>query len=140
MKGLLILFLSITLTVLMSGCSSAANTELVLNVEGFACNYSCPATIKKELGALEGVKSISIQYEEDRTYQVCNLVIEPITNAETIIKRLESLNDGQYKVVKQEEKKSNLKEVRTSRDSKSVSFNPSEFEMPNLFDLFVWVR
>lgn len=148
MKNLVVVFL-LSIGVI-AACSteteSPASTEpqtYTLNVEGFSCGFACPATIKKGLNQIEGVSAVEIDYEDERAYQICSVTAIGVSES-AITEKIESLNNGQYKVVAHVEKNnSNSDEVETSsteKDKEASIMDGVSFEVPSFFDLFTWIK
>ena len=148
MKNLVVIFLLAigVLTACSTSTDNAASKEpqtFTMNVEGFSCGFACPATIKKGLNEIEGISAIEIDYEDEREYQICTITASGVTQ-DAIAAKIESLNDGQYKVVASEKAtEGSADEMETSgsdKDNEASILDGMSFEVPSFFDLFTWIK
>ena len=117
------------------------NRMLSLQVEGMACEYACGGEIRKNLKALEGVSRVEVNFESEREVNGVNVYYND-TNIEVseMIKLIEKLNDGQFRV--QEQEVSDFKSEDHSMNTNSshtsettVNASTNSFEVPNILDL-----
>jgi copper chaperone CopZ len=161
-----ILVLPVILLLLFSACGSGAGTseqaatsnvprteqEMVvsgapvttadLSVEGMTCEMMCGGAIKKALAKVQGVSSTEIKFTEDETADHAIVTYDPaqVSDAE-IVKAVEAIHDGQYKVSAVTVTKQVQGLVPTSapedeggeKQEAEVSASLPELVMPNLF-------
>lgn len=70
-----------------------------LSIEGMTCEMMCGGSIKKALAKLPGVNATDIAFTEDATadHAIVTFDAAQVSEAE-IVKTVEALHDGQYKV------------------------------------------
>ena len=135
-------YLLVLVAVVLMACEQAVEkSSLNIAVEGMSCSHSCAPFIEKKLKGTEGVIEAKVSFE--------NKSAEVIINAnevskDEIVKKIESIANGIYKVEGVEESK--VEEVENkeveSNDEASVDFDitdtevsSSSFQLPNLFSL-----
>lgn len=135
-------YLLVLVAVILMACEQAVEkSSLNIAVEGMSCSHSCAPFIEKKLKGTEGVIEAKVSFE--------NKSAEVIINAnevskDEIVKKIESIANGIYKVEGVEESK--VEEVENkeveSNDEASVDFDitdtevsSSSFQLPNLFSL-----
>lgn len=78
-------------------------TEAVLSISGMTCAHGCGGKIQKELQALNGVVTTSLDFIEDRDVNVVKVEYDPNVVKETDMTNIvNTIADGQYHVVKAE--------------------------------------
>lgn len=154
MKTLLKRTLSGLFLLLLMACSSptsektagklSANTALEAKIEGMTCEHGCVTTIKKQLGKMDGVYHYDIDFQNKST--VIEFNKEQIS-ADEIVKKIESLNEGAYKVNNETvkciadcdasvEKKSSSSSSKTSSEQQ---IKHDGFQIPSIFDLLIFL-
>lgn len=110
-------------------------------IEGMVCAMGCAATIEKEVVGMEGVVVSSVDYEAGKAHFEYD---QAIVSEKEIIAKVESIADGQYKVVEWVEKDDSDNEeveVEEGEDSDSEEtiseVSLPSFEIPNLFTLLL---
>lgn len=84
--------------------TAAANTQTTFKIDGMTCPEGCAATIQNKLAGMDGVAKAEVDFEKKTaTVDYDNAQ----QNQDNIIKTVETLADGAYKVseVKTEPKK-----------------------------------
>ena len=77
-----------------------ANQKLTLEVEGMVCKMGCGGSIRKALLETKSVRSVDVDYQEDRKHQIVSVFYNKNQiNKVAIMKLLESINDKQFKIV-----------------------------------------
>lgn len=70
-----------------------------IGVEGMACGVSCVKKIESTLNKLEGVKTASVDFNQDEVTDFANIEYdEEIITEKEMIAAIENLGNGQYKV------------------------------------------
>ncbi|MFM7770436.1 MAG: cation transporter, partial [Bacteroidota bacterium] len=78
-------------------------TEIKLAITGMMCAHACGGKIQQDLQALQGVKSTTLDFVEDREQNVITVEIDPTKiNLETLISTVNSIADGKYQVASSE--------------------------------------
>jgi len=138
MKKLLFLFLSIFL---MACGSPIEKTSLNIGVEGMSCSHSCAPYIQKKLLKTVGVLDAEVTFENKEAKVVFDK--NKITKEE-IIKTIQTIADGQYKVINVEEEKQNdIESIESTGDESSTNkfhisnseVSSSSYQLPNIFSL-----
>lgn len=123
---------------------TGANHKVDLTVEGMVCSKGCVSTINKKLGGLDGVVEFEVVYDDKRATVIYD--VDKI-NKEELIKNIESLHNGMYKISQSEEKcvKNCDDELNQENTPKELNPNPIsdltpevsyyDFKLPNLFSL-----
>lgn len=126
--------------------ADAAESVAKLEIDGMTCEHGCVASIKQKVGALPGVTSVDVNFEED----LATVTFNPAKISEKeIISEIQRINDQQYTVTKAtvEQAKANPK-ASSMNDGKSGKKAKKVFEevavediqpkivFPNLFGLF----
>lgn len=126
--------------------TDATESVATLEIEGMMCEHGCVASIKQKVGALPGVTSVEVNFEED----LATVTFDPAKISEKeIISEIQRINDKQYTVTKAtvEQAKANHK-ASSMNDGKSGSKTKKVFEevavkdiqpkivFPNIFGLF----
>ena len=137
-------FIFVITTLILTSCSEVIEkSALNINIEGMSCSHSCAPYIRKKLKATEGVIGVKVSFEKNMAEIIIN---GSETSKDLIIKRIESLVDGQYKVKGVTETKINSsvkKGNQIGNDSDLIEFditNPDvshspNFQLPNIFSL-----
>ncbi len=135
-------YLLVLVAVILMACEQAVEkSSLNIAVEGMSCSHSCAPFIEKKLKGTEGVLKAKVSFENKSAEVVIN--INEVSKDE-IVKKIESIANGIYKVEGVEEYK--VEEVENkeveSDDEASVDFDitdtevsSSSFQLPNLFSL-----
>lgn len=119
------------------------NKVLTLQVEGMACEMACGGEIRKNIKKMAGVIRVEVDFDEDSKVDGVNIYYDD-TNADTdgMIKLIEQLNNGQFKVHKSDISNFTPKQESTQSESAnssehgiSASSEASSFEIPNILDL-----
>jgi len=133
--------------VVLMACEQAVQkSALSIEVNGMSCSHSCAPFIEKKLNKTEGVLEAKVSFE-DKTASV--VIDENSTSKEEIVKKIESLVNGQYKVGEvSEEKIEDSTSEEGSNDEASIDFDISQpelsepevsastgFQLPNIFSL-----
>lgn len=78
-------------------------TEVVLSISGMTCAHGCGGKIQKELQALNGVLTTSLDFVEDRDVNVIKVEYDPnVVKESDMTNIVNTIADGQYHVVKAE--------------------------------------
>jgi len=79
---------------------AVASTVADISIDGMSCEMMCGGSIKKALAKLPGVNSTEIKFIEgdENDHAVVDYDASKVTDAE-MIKAIQGLYDGQYKVV-----------------------------------------
>ncbi len=135
-------YLLVLVAVVLMACEQAVEkSSLNIAVEGMSCSHSCAPFIEKKLKGTEGVLEAKVSFENKSAEVVIN---SNEVSKEEIVKKIESIANGIYKVEGVEESK--VEEVENkeveSNDEASVDFDitdtevsSSSFQLPNLFSL-----
>ena len=122
MKKLLFLFLSIFL---MSCEAPVETASLNIGVEGMSCSHSCAPYIQKKLLKTVGVLNAEVTFENKEAKVVFD---KNKVSKEEIIKTIQTIADGQYKVTSVEEEKQNdIESTEPTGDESSLN----EFDISN---------
>lgn len=140
-------YLLVLVAVILMACEQAVEkSSLNIAVEGMSCSHSCAPFIEKKLKGTEGVLEAKVSFENKSAEVVINT---NEVSKDEIVKKIESIANGIYKVEGVEEKSFDSaqddevenKEVE-SNDEASVDFDitdtevsSSSFQLPNLFSL-----
>lgn len=145
-------FLYLILAVIMvntSACSSSnENTQdkttieaenIVIadyTVDGMVCAMGCAKTIQDELSAMNGIASCEVNFDNGKAHVEFD---KTQLSENEVIKVIEGLADGQYKVTKWNEADNQITtdevEGNENTESSVSDVNLPSFEMPNLFEL-----
>lgn len=117
-------------------------TVVEYGVEGMVCAMGCAATIQEEVVGMEGVAVSHVDYEEEKAHFEFDA---SIVSEEEIIAKIESIADGQYKVVEWVEKdneevyedEGEKVEGNSAEESAEIEVSLPSFEIPNLFTLIL---
>lgn len=102
--------------------SSKAKAVAKIGVEGLACGISCVKKIESTLNNLKGVKTASVDFDQDNTTDFANIEYdEDVITEKEMIAAIEKLSNGQYKV--------NSVEITVSK-VKYEKLNPENQENP----------
>jgi len=121
-----------------------ANHKLDLTVEGMVCSKGCVSTINKKLEELEGIVEFEVVYDDKRASVIYD--VDKI-NKEELIRNIESLHNGMYKISQTEE--ACVKNCDDEIDANKVTppLSPkkindlapdvsySDYKLPNLFSI-----
>ena len=138
MKKLLFLFLSIFL---MSCEAPVETASLNIGVEGMSCSHSCAPYIQKKLLKTVGVLNAEVTFENKEAKVVFD---KNKVSKEEIIKTIQTIADGQYKVTSVEEEKQNdIESTEPTGDESSLNefdisnseVSSSSYQLPNIFSL-----
>lgn len=138
MKKLLFLFLSIFL---MSCEAPVETASLNIGVEGMSCSHSCAPYIQKKLSKTVGVLNAEVTFENKEAKVVFD---KNKVSKEEIIKTIQTIADGQYKVTNVEEEKQNdIESTEPTGDESSLNefdisnseVSSSSYQLPNIFSL-----
>ncbi len=143
MKKYLFIFVSL---ILMACEQTIEKSSLSIAVEGMSCGHSCAPFIEKKLNQIEGVLEAKVSFEKKSAEVTINT---NEVSKEEIIKKIESIANGQYQVKGVEEQKAEevevdeLKETENSNDGASSDFDVTKpevssstgFQLPNIFSL-----
>ena len=129
--------------ILMSCSEVIEKSALNIKLEGMSCSHSCAPFIQKKIKAIEGVIEVKVFFEKN----MAEVIIDSKeTSKHFIIKRIESLANGQYKVqgvtetkINSTLKKSNqidndIDVIEFDITNPDVSHSPN-FQLPNIFSL-----
>lgn len=133
----------ILLAVILMACEQAVEkSSLNIQIEGMSCSHSCAPFLQKKLKATEGVIEAKVTFE-NKTAEV--VIDANETSKDAIVKKIESLVNGQYKVEAVKETKIEEAEEYNSisNDEASIDFDISKpevshstgFQLPNIFSL-----
>lgn len=140
-------FFVFTAIILMACQQAVEKSSLNISVEGMSCSHSCAPFIEKKLNKTDGVLEAKVSFE-NKSAEV--LINSNEVSKEEIIKKIESIANGQYKVEGVEEKPVNAVQDKDSdnneiesNDEASINFDISDtevshstgFQLPNLFSL-----
>ena len=117
-------------------------TVVDYGVEGMVCAMGCAATIQEEVVNMSGVAVSHVDYEEEKAHFEFDAAI---VSEEEIIAKIESIADGQYKVIEWVEKdneeviedESEVVEGNSADESAELEVKLPSFEIPNLFTLIL---
>lgn len=136
-----ILFI-LTAVILMACEQAVQKSSLSIEVDGMSCSHSCAPYIQKKLSKTEGVLEAKVSFENKSAEVIIN---SNEVSKEEIIKKIETIANGQYKVGEVEEAKLEESKVEESEsnDEASLDFDISKpevshsagFQLPNLFSL-----
>ena len=138
MKKLLFLFLSIFL---MSCEAPVETASLNIGVEGMSCSHSCAPYIQKKLLKTVGVLNAEVTFENKEAKVVFD---KNKVSKEEIVKTIQTIADGQYKVTSVEEEKQNdIESTEPTGDESSLNefdisnseVSSSSYQLPNIFSL-----
>ena len=101
MKKLLFLFLSFFLLACEAPVEKAS---LNIGVEGMSCSHSCAPYIQKKLSKIGGVLNAEVTFENKEAKVLFD---KNKVSKEEIIKTIQTIADGQYKVTTVKEEKQN---------------------------------
>lgn len=76
-----------------------ANASLDLKIDGMVCKKNCASAIEKSVSEMEGVQSCEIDFENKTATVKFN---DSSVKEEDIKNNIEALNDGAYKIIKEE--------------------------------------
>lgn len=106
-------------------------------IEGMGCEMMCGSKISGELNQLAGVKNISIDFKGagETNYAVVEYDATTVSEQE-MIKTVNSIADGHYKVNAVEVKQI-VKSEEPESDNDDSAYQPSiSYELPNVFSVF----
>lgn len=111
-------------------------TTASYKVEGMACAFGCAKLIEKEVAALDGVYSFSVNFEEGTADIVFD---KSITTSEEIKKHVSQLNDGQYKIteVSAEQNENNSSTEKSAQIKELPNVKSFNISFPNLITYFM---
>lgn len=131
--------------VILMACNQAIEkSSLNIAVDGMSCSHSCAPFIQKKLNGTEGVLEAKVSFENGSAEVVFNT---NKVSKDEIVKKIESIANGQYKVGEVEEikvEKSNIEDSNSSsNDEASIDFDITDakvststgYQLPNLFSL-----
>ena len=143
MKKYLFIFVSL---ILMACEQTIEKSSLSIAVEGMSCGHSCAPFIEKKLNQMEGVLEAKVSFEKNSAEVIINT---NEVSKDEIIKKIETIANGQYQVKVVEERKGEevevdgSKEIENSNDGASSDFDVTKpevssstgFQLPNIFSL-----
>lgn len=138
MKKLLFLFLSFFLLACEAPVEKAS---LNIGVEGMSCSHSCAPYIQKKLSKIGGVINAEVTFENKEAKVLFD---KNKVSKEEIIKTIQTIADGQYKVTTvKEEKQNNIESTESTGDQSSLNefdisnseVSSSSYHLPNIFSL-----
>lgn len=108
-------------------------------IEGMVCAMGCAKTIQDELIGINGVAACNVSFEEGKAHIEFD---KTQLTEKDIIAKIESLADGQYKVIPKEEKKqvenSEPQAEGGNETEETVSeVSLSSIKIPNIFTLLL---
>ncbi|MCB9163183.1 MAG: heavy-metal-associated domain-containing protein [Flavobacteriales bacterium] len=127
--------------------TGAAGTVADLSIDGMSCEMMCGGSIKKALAKLPGVNSTEIRFIEgdESDHAVVDYDASKVSDEE-MIEAIQSLHDGQYKVVSVHITKrvpgagAVSTSARKVEETKQVSvINPSAIVVPGILGLLSYV-
>lgn len=133
----------ILVAVVLMACEQAVEkSSLNIQIDGMSCSHSCAPFLQKKLKATEGVIDAKVTFENKTAEVVINA---NETSKDAIVKKIESLVNGQYKVEAIKEAKIEEAEEGSTdtNDEASIDFDISKpevshstgFQLPNIFSL-----
>lgn len=136
-------YLLVIVAVILMACDQVVEkSSLSIAVEGMSCSHSCAPFIEKKLNKTEGVLEAKVSFETKTAEVIINA---NEVSKDEIVKKIESIANGQYKVEGvTEEKVQESKETEIqSNDEASIDFDITKpevshstgFQLPNLFSL-----
>jgi copper chaperone CopZ len=137
--SLLVAILFITSCSNQNNVKDVANNKVDLTIDGMMCSMGCVASIKKKLASVEGVVEYEVEFEDKKA----SIVYNPSkTNTENIVKSIENLHSGMYKVVNvkelgKESKKTNEVKDNSKLTDKEIQHEIKDFhfKIPNIFSI-----
>jgi len=77
-----------------------ANQVALVTVEGMVCKMGCGGAIRKGLTEMDGISSVEIEYEDDRSTQLVKVQYDNNEiNGKLISDKIEEINDQQFSVL-----------------------------------------
>ena len=77
-----------------------ANQVALVTVDGMVCKMGCGGAIRKGLTEMDGVSSVEIEYEDDRSAQFVKVQYDNNDiNGKLISDKIEDINDQQFSVL-----------------------------------------
>jgi len=77
-----------------------ANHVALVTVEGMVCKMGCGGAIRKGLTEMDGISSVEIEYEDDRSTQLVKVQYDNNEiNGKLISDKIEEINDQQFSVL-----------------------------------------
>jgi len=77
-----------------------ANHVVFATVEGMVCKMGCGGAIRKGLTEMDGISSVEIEYEDDRSTQLVKVQYDNNEiNGKLISDKIEEINDQQFSVL-----------------------------------------
>lgn len=130
-----VLFILTAVSMLLS-CSYNSGTpaemaEVEMGIEGMVCAMGCAKMIEKEVSALNGVVKCEVDFEGKKAEVSYD---KKVVSEGKIVELIQSFNEGQYKVVKLEEKK---EEQEMEEDTEEISYNHRSFTFPAIITYFM---
>ena len=130
------------IVIFLIGCSSEETlekTQLIMEIEGMSCSHSCSPFIQKKLSSTEGVESAKVNFDKQLATVVIN---HQVVSKKSIIEKIQSLSDGQYKIksckstlLKNSINRKSSLESKSDFDITQPEVSPSEFKLPNFFKI-----
>jgi len=113
------------------------NEVLVTEVEGMVCAMGCGGSIRKELKSTGAVSRVEIDFKEGKEKQIIKISFDnTLISKSEIIKRMETINDGQFSVQPIVSTEDGSEYSGGSSEKSNVNMSDqTSFEIPNLFDL-----
>ena len=113
-KGLFKVFMITIISLGFSYCSSNNSSQKIsfntsnknaeelsakIAINGMTCKHACVSTINKTLKNIDGVKDITIDFDENKTTDFAFVTFDPkTTSPEALMKSIENIGDGLYAV------------------------------------------
>lgn len=127
--------------------SKAGTTESTVEIKGMSCAIMCGNMIKDNVSGMTGVASVEIDFDQERATNFANVTYNAEqTSPKAIAEKIESLNDGSYKVIavnttnwikaKVEEVEGNEEEVEEDETTAYININDI---LPSVFGVFTYV-
>ncbi len=122
----------------------AANTAVEFKIDGMTCEMGCVAAIKGQLGKTKGVYKYDINFENKTAVVEFN---KEQISAQDVVKTVESVNEGAYKVDGKKTKciaecgdaPSKKSETNASSSSNEQKISHDSFQIPNIFGLLEYL-
>lgn len=123
-------------SILMIACSdsstsenSISNNTSTLSIEGMTCEVGCAKGIEKMLNSTDGVVDASVNFEG----KLATIHFDSTKISGNDIENLiEKMNQGQYDVENQSNKKSSSNSISSNSES-DIEASTFSFEIPNFF-------
>lgn len=123
-----------------------ADRKLAVEVSGMTCEHACGGSIRMALKDTKAVDRVSFDFETDRKVNTAFITFDKSKiSADEIVAIIETINEKQFTTgsVSSSAVESTTKEVAAPSNSTNSSTKPkievstsTQFEMPNLYELF----